>query len=94
MEINVYLVHLFLLWMLNKNEGQNLFEKNILLRLNTSVVCVLCLGDAPSKPNCIYVRKDLEPAAPAMQQLDRCSVQEASGVERVDTQGTGGTPKR
>jgi hypothetical protein len=55
---------------------------------------VLCLGDAPSKPNCIYVRKDLEPAAPAMQQLDRCSVQEASGVEHVDTQGTGGTPKR
>jgi hypothetical protein len=32
MEINVYLVHLFLLLMLNKNEGQNLFEKNILLR--------------------------------------------------------------
>jgi hypothetical protein len=32
MEINVYLVNLFLLLMLNKNEGQNLFEKNILLR--------------------------------------------------------------
>jgi hypothetical protein len=32
MAINVYLVHLFLLLMLNKNEGQNLFEKNILLR--------------------------------------------------------------